>query len=323
LPDLFAGEPIVVHARAARGGSGALEVRGRIAGRSWTQRLTVDLPEQDEGNPALATLWARARVADLSRLLYVGEDPAVVGEITELGLRHRLVTPYTSFVAVEESLVVSDGKPRVVRVPVSMPEGVSYEGVFGEVPKKAAGGGWSCVRSLVHGGPTPGSVDLSLGERLSAVPVEMEPPPANQLRSTLAVQLRCARTEFATGEPISLEIVATNRGAGPVALPRELSLTSGTLRLRVVDAAWIVTFLGGEATAGPRGGKRAEIVMLPRGQSLTYRVAIDPALAGALRHPGVYHLFVERVGSTLVGSNRVEVRIVDGHQAAASRTSPH
>jgi hypothetical protein len=52
-------------------------------------------------------------------------------EITKLGLDFRLMTPYTSFVAVEEAIVTEGGVPRRVSVPVELPEGVSYEGIFG------------------------------------------------------------------------------------------------------------------------------------------------------------------------------------------------
>jgi len=51
--------------------------------------------------------------------------------ITQLGLEYRLMTQFTSFVAVEDRVVTKDGKPQRVEVPVEMPEGVSYEGVFG------------------------------------------------------------------------------------------------------------------------------------------------------------------------------------------------
>lgn len=52
-------------------------------------------------------------------------------EITRLGVAYRLMTQFTSFVAVEEMVVTEGGRPRTVSVPVEMPEGVSYEGVFG------------------------------------------------------------------------------------------------------------------------------------------------------------------------------------------------
>jgi Ca-activated chloride channel family protein len=52
-------------------------------------------------------------------------------EITKLGLEYKLMTQYTSFVAVEEMTITDGGKPRTVQVPVELPEGVSYEGIFG------------------------------------------------------------------------------------------------------------------------------------------------------------------------------------------------
>jgi hypothetical protein len=57
--------------------------------------------------------------------------PEVQKEITQLGLSYRLMTPFTSFVAVEERVVTTNGKPQRVEVPVEMPDGMSYEGVFG------------------------------------------------------------------------------------------------------------------------------------------------------------------------------------------------
>lgn len=41
------------------------------------------------------------------------------------------MTPFTSFVVVEETAVTPGGRPTRVALPVNMPEGVSYEGVFG------------------------------------------------------------------------------------------------------------------------------------------------------------------------------------------------
>jgi len=49
-----------------------------------------------------------------------------------LGLEFGLVTQFTSFVAVEDRVITDGGKPKTVEVPVEMPNGVSYEGIFGE-----------------------------------------------------------------------------------------------------------------------------------------------------------------------------------------------
>jgi Ca-activated chloride channel family protein len=74
--------------------------------------------------------------------------PEVQKEITQLGLSYKLMTQFTSFVAVEERVVTTNGKPTRVEVPVEMPEGVSYEGIFGnEGDKLAATNGRSFLYS--------------------------------------------------------------------------------------------------------------------------------------------------------------------------------
>src|SRR6185503_5249080 len=44
--------------------------------------------------------------------------------ITQLGIEYRLMTQFTSFVAVEERVVTDRGKPRRIDVPVEVPKGV-------------------------------------------------------------------------------------------------------------------------------------------------------------------------------------------------------
>jgi len=50
--------------------------------------------------------------------------------ITQLGLNYRLMTRFTSFVAVEEMIVTDGGIPRRIDVPIEIPEGVSREGIL-------------------------------------------------------------------------------------------------------------------------------------------------------------------------------------------------
>ena len=83
----------------------------------------------------MASLWARSKLKHLThqdlRGLQHGEfSPELQQEITDLGLSYSLVTPFTSYVAAEEIRVTVGGEPITIRVPVEMPDGVSYEGVF-------------------------------------------------------------------------------------------------------------------------------------------------------------------------------------------------
>ncbi|MEM1414284.1 MAG: VIT domain-containing protein [Myxococcota bacterium] len=103
-PDLFAGRPLVLHARYGEGGTARVRVRGTLNGRRYERAFAVHLPERETALSLAGheSLWARAAVRDRMNELTLRDDPALIEEITELGLAHRLVTPFTSFVAVEE-----------------------------------------------------------------------------------------------------------------------------------------------------------------------------------------------------------------------------
>jgi Ca-activated chloride channel family protein len=136
IPDLFGAKPVVISGRYSAPGNGVIRLKGKMAGRDFSREIRVTLPASQPANDVLATLWARRRVADLMSQDFGGlqrgsarED--LKAQITKLGLDFRLMTPFTSFVAVEEKTITEGGVPRRVEVPVEMPEGMSYQGVFG------------------------------------------------------------------------------------------------------------------------------------------------------------------------------------------------
>ena len=123
LPDLFAGQPIVLLGRYNQPGRGQLTIRGRVAGKTVEQRIDVVLPKRQDQNSAIASLWARKSIEELESRQRGRPTAAVIDEITELALEHRLMSQYTSFVAVEEGR--SDTAPRPptkVHVPAELPE---------------------------------------------------------------------------------------------------------------------------------------------------------------------------------------------------------
>ncbi|MBN1433432.1 VWA domain-containing protein, partial [Candidatus Fermentibacterales bacterium] len=135
VPDLFAGQPLVVVGQYERGGSDRITINGTLAGRPWSSELDVDLPAYEPDHDVVATLWARRKIHELSNRMndpYRPAPPGIVEEITQTALDYQIVSQYTSFVAVSEEVRVdSGGQPVTVAVPVNMPDGVSYQGVFG------------------------------------------------------------------------------------------------------------------------------------------------------------------------------------------------
>jgi Ca-activated chloride channel family protein len=144
LPDLFSAKPLVLTGRYTTPGKGTIRLRGKVAGRSIVRKIDVEFPGFELNHDVLATLWARAKIADLMAQDYNGiqqgnPKPDVRKAITQLGLDYRLMTQFTSFVAVEELIITEGGQPRRVEVPVELPDGVSYEGIFGRDDQRVAG----------------------------------------------------------------------------------------------------------------------------------------------------------------------------------------
>ena len=121
--DLFAGEPIVVTARYHGPARGQVRVTGHVGDEVATLEQAIGLRADGGDGALLGRLWARRRIAALSEANR--DDPARVAEvITRIALAHRLASPYTSFVAIDDR-ARAEGQPQAtVAVPVELPDGV-------------------------------------------------------------------------------------------------------------------------------------------------------------------------------------------------------
>ncbi|HZH33935.1 MAG TPA: VWA domain-containing protein, partial [Pyrinomonadaceae bacterium] len=128
IQDLFSAKPVVIHGRFTGAAKGVIRLKGKAAGREIVREIPVTLPENEPAHDTLATLWARSRVEDLTKQDYENKKPEVREAITNLGLEFRLLTRFTSFVAVEELIVTEGGQPRRVDVPIESPEGTKIQG---------------------------------------------------------------------------------------------------------------------------------------------------------------------------------------------------
>jgi Ca-activated chloride channel homolog len=100
IPDLYDGAPLVITGRIPDGVDvRRLSLQGSAAGGP----VTFDLPLHAAcARAGIGTRWARARVESLEDARRAGADPALVRrDVVDLAMRFGLVTPYTSFVVVE------------------------------------------------------------------------------------------------------------------------------------------------------------------------------------------------------------------------------
>jgi len=187
VADLFSGRPVVVTGRFTRSAKGVVTLKGKRAGDPYTKQINVAFPDNDSNNSLLASLWARARVEHLMSQDLAGAQqqqmkPALEKEITQLGLDYRLMTQFTSFVAVEERVSTEGGKPRTVQVPVELPEGVQYEEQWGGSRDRLAMQTVNVMSSAQMVMVSPGVIGGVAGKvphRSAAPPPPPPPPPLN------------------------------------------------------------------------------------------------------------------------------------------------
>lgn len=130
-PDLFAEQPLVLFGRKQDSIAGNLNIKG-IAAAGKNYEKTFNLSFAETGNPAIAQLWGRARIKDLTKEMLDYETKGKVEEVTQTALTYQLLSQYTAFVAVSDDVRVNPESEYIsMQVPVEMPQGVSHTGIGG------------------------------------------------------------------------------------------------------------------------------------------------------------------------------------------------
>ena len=197
IPDLFSAKPLVLTGKYTGSGRATIRLRGKQAGQTLTREIAVDFPAAQAQHDVLATLWARTKIDDLTM-----QDPGnaerldLQASITALGLQYRLMTQYTSFVAVEEKIITDGTTPRRVDVPVEMPAGVSYDGVFGSEKEERL------AKPKVAGQMYQRSMPLGMASNSAVSIAPSAPPPLPTVTPTERVlERQKASKDIAANQP--------------------------------------------------------------------------------------------------------------------------
>jgi len=130
LPDLLADRPLILAGKWKGEPRGQISIKGISGNGEFHQ--SFDLTNvADRENPALRLLWARNRIATLTDDLAQTRDNDTQQAITNLGLTHNLLTEFTSFVAVDQTVRNQLAENRSVKQPLPLPQGVSTKAVGG------------------------------------------------------------------------------------------------------------------------------------------------------------------------------------------------
>lgn len=137
IPDVFAARPILVYGKYKGKPEGRITVTGYQGGKRFKQKFEVTKANVSAKNKALRYLWARKKIEALDDYNKLFRDD-VKQQVIDLGLKYNLATNYTSFVAVDESIVNKRGIVKTVKQPLPMPKNVnnSAVGAAAKVTKK-------------------------------------------------------------------------------------------------------------------------------------------------------------------------------------------
>src|SRR3989449_1099629 len=124
LPDLFAGDEMVVVGRYRGAGSGeqSVTVWGRRSGRQEEFSTTFADRENDDAR-YVEQLWAARKAGALSREIRLhGQTRELMDALKQLALRYGILTEYTSYLVQEPNVVARrDFEQRLMRTPAPAP----------------------------------------------------------------------------------------------------------------------------------------------------------------------------------------------------------
>jgi len=116
LPDLFAGEDLVIFGRYASAGrnrdaNGDLILAGERNGRAERYSLRASFTAHETGNDFIPRLWASRKIGALQQEIRLnGANPELVDEIRATALRYGLLSEYTSYLVQEPDFLLANGR---------------------------------------------------------------------------------------------------------------------------------------------------------------------------------------------------------------------
>jgi Ca-activated chloride channel family protein len=103
LPDLFRGSSITIFGRYSGEGPASISLSGYLKGVKKTYKIETGFTADDDEYNFIPPIWASRRIGYLlDQIRLNGEQKELVDEITELAREHGIVTPYTSYLIMED-----------------------------------------------------------------------------------------------------------------------------------------------------------------------------------------------------------------------------
>jgi Ca-activated chloride channel family protein len=170
VPDLYAGEPLLVLARSEALPT-TVSVSATAGERAWNASLALG---DAETMPGIARLWAGRKIEDLGAQHLVGTPREAIREaITTIALAYQVMSPYTSLVAVDATPARPEAEPLYERqVAGNLPHGMVAPEAEGADPARYVPGVVPApqpVRLSLPQGATGAALSLLVGLALFAM----------------------------------------------------------------------------------------------------------------------------------------------------------
>jgi Ca-activated chloride channel family protein len=103
LPELFAGEQLILVGRYRQSGDTTITLSGTQSGQQVKKAFSQIRLRQTGGSAFVPRLWATRRIGELlTAIRLYGPDRELVDEIVALSVRYGIVTPYTSYLVTDD-----------------------------------------------------------------------------------------------------------------------------------------------------------------------------------------------------------------------------
>ena len=111
IPDLFVGSQLIQYGRYATSGNTAIILGGEVNGEGSESIYEATFPEVFPGNEFIPRLWATRKIGYLlDEIRLNGEFQELVDEIIHLSKQYGIITPYTSFLILEDEPLPPPGE---------------------------------------------------------------------------------------------------------------------------------------------------------------------------------------------------------------------
>ncbi|AFY36482.1 serine/threonine protein kinase [[Leptolyngbya] sp. PCC 7376] len=178
MPDLYDSQPLVLHGKKGDRQNGQLKVTGTIAGGKPYEKVFDVNFDQVQGNGAIAQLWGRAKIKEYMNDMYWMETTEGVNTVTNTALDYRLVSDYTSFVAVSDEVRVDSRAETLTQdVPLEKPEGMEFDALNAPTSAGSASTDDMAAESAIA--PTP-NTNQAPQAQTTPVPVAKNVAPSQQ-----------------------------------------------------------------------------------------------------------------------------------------------